>query len=235
MKNHIVCSSCGAENPAYQLTCTNCKTYLRERIVNIDLWDLLALLLHSPSEAFRLIIRAEHKNFIFFILLFTAVKFTVNSAFIYLFTRNAEPVLNNFFLNTLIIFGVLCFILILFSFSLKMILRPGGWVTRFKDTFAVLSYSFLPHFYALAVLFVFELIIFGGLIFSLNPSVFVVKPTLAYFFTALEAASIIWAGILSYFGLNIQLGSKINASIAAVIFNALVFLLLIFSSIYLFN
>ncbi|MBZ0198889.1 MAG: hypothetical protein K8H86_03410, partial [Ignavibacteriaceae bacterium] len=134
MKNPAVCKSCGAENPLYQLTCAKCKSYLRERVVNIDLWDLLALLLHSPSEAFRLIIKAEHKNFIFFILLFTAVKFTINSAFIHLIIKKNEPVLNNFFLNALVIFGALCFIIVMFTFSLKLILKSAGWVTRFRDT-----------------------------------------------------------------------------------------------------
>lgn len=235
MKNPKVCNSCGAENPSYQLTCISCKSYLRERIVNLDLWDLLGLMLHSPSEAFRLVINAEHKNFIFFILLFVSIKFTINSAFLFLYTHTIDPALNNFFLNALILFFALSVLLFLFSFAAKFIYFYGGWAVRMRDTFSVLTYSFVPHIYALAFLFVIELIVFGGIIFSRNPSPFLFKSTLAYTLAAFEALIVLWSVLLSFIGLTALLKNKLNAIISGLIFNLLIILLLIFSSTYLFN
>lgn len=235
MKNLNICNNCGAENPSYQLTCVSCKSYLRERIVNLDLWNLLGLMLHSPSEAFKLIIYAEHKNFIFFILLFTSIKLTINSIFLFLLSYTGDPVLNNFFLNALIIFFILTVILFLFSFAAKFIYKAAGLNTRVKDTFAVLTYSFVPYIYALVFLFMIELIIFGSVIFSQNPSPFVIKSTIAYTLAAFEAATVLWSVILSLIGLKVLLKSKVHAIISGVIFNLLIFSILIFSSTYLFN
>ena len=96
MKNVITCKSCGAENPFYGIICTECKSYLRERIVNIDLFNVTSLLIHSPREAFTQIIRAEHKNFIFFLLLLASAKFLVNSMYIALAVSKFEPNFGSF-------------------------------------------------------------------------------------------------------------------------------------------
>ena len=56
MKNKITCSNCSTENPPYAYTCDNCNSYLRERVFNIDLWNVIGLMIEAPKKAFELII-----------------------------------------------------------------------------------------------------------------------------------------------------------------------------------
>ncbi|NOX19606.1 MAG: hypothetical protein GXO87_15160, partial [Chlorobi bacterium] len=63
MKNNVICKNCGAENPFYLLTCKSCNAYIRDKVSNINLWEIIWKLIETPVEAFRQIIYAEHKNF----------------------------------------------------------------------------------------------------------------------------------------------------------------------------
>ena len=86
MKNTVTCGNCNTENPFYQLTCKNCNTYLRDRVYNVDLLKILGLLVESPKKAFQLIVFSEHKNFIYLILFFAALKFYVDANLISVWT-----------------------------------------------------------------------------------------------------------------------------------------------------
>ena len=178
MKNIITCKNCGAENPFYRFICTNCNSYLRERIVNLDFFNLLGIMIESPSKAFQKIIFSEHKNFIYLVAVLVGIKLFINSLILssYVKIHLFSDLVLNFFLE------IILFIIFIFIYSniIQLFSNLFGTKTRLKDNFSILVYSFVPMIYALIFLFPVELVLFGGHLFSSSPSPFIIKPIPAY-------------------------------------------------------
>ncbi len=235
MKNIVVCKNCNTENPYYGLTCSNCKSYLRDRIFNIDLWRVLGLLIEEPSKGFSLIIQSEHKNFIFFIIFFASIKLFIDSMFLSLITLKSEPIFGNIIRNYFIVFGELIIILFLTSLILGKLNKKFGLVTRIRDNFSILTFSLIPNIFALFILFIVEVTVFGGSIFSKNPSPFAVKETLAYIMFSLEVLIVIWGLFLTVMALYTQSKSMAYSLIVTSLFGFILYYSLYLNSIYLFN
>ncbi len=226
MKNSLVCSNCQTENPFYGLICTNCKSYLRERINNIDFWNILARLIDSPVSAFRKIIQSEHKNFITFLVFFISLKLFIDCRFIFLAINKNEGNWNNVLFGFLIVLSLFIILIYIFGFLLKSVDSVFHLKTRTRDNASILIYSFVPNIFALFILFPFELIIFGGTVFSNNPSPFILKSTVAYTFTLLEGLCILWAIILNIIAMYAQ-SKNIGYSITTgLTFNALTWVMI---------
>ena len=235
MKNSIQCKSCHTENPVYGLICTECRSYLRERIFNIDLWHTMSLLIESPGKAFRLIIQSEHKNFIFGISIFVTLKLLIDSMFVSLFTLKPEPVFYNFFRNYFIVTGELFLIVFLISVLFKSVTGGFGVYTRIKDNSSILIYSLFPHVFGAVILFVFELTVFGGSIFSRNPSPFIIKEFLAYIFTGFEILLVFWSIFLAVSAFFAQTKNLIYSFIWGIFFNFVLYFFVYMNSLYLFK
>ncbi len=145
MNNSITCSNCSSENPHYAYICINCNSFIRERVFNIDLWNVIGLLIENPKKAFELIVCSEHKNFISFLLIFIAAKMLVNTRFISLITLGTFNPFTSLYLSYLIVFSILVVYLILFSYLCYIYkvnhcrsLQGSGIIS------AVLTYSLLP-------------------------------------------------------------------------------------------
>jgi hypothetical protein len=220
MQTSLICRNCSAENPFYQLTCIKCSAYLRERIFNIDLWSTLSDLIVFPSYAFARIIQAEHKNFILLILFLVSVKFSINSIYLglaQLGERYAFPdIIILFFVTLLYIISAITISSYVYKFFLKK-------KTRIKDNFSILTYSLFPHAFALLILFPIELILFGFTVFSVNPSPFIIKETVAYVMLGFETLFLIWAIFLSFMAYLRQSGDFLTAIIHTILFNFLVY------------
>lgn len=197
MKNVVVCKSCGHSNPFHQLTCLNCKSYLRERVYNIDLWKTLEHLIESPVKAFTRIIHSEQKNFVVFILLISAIKFFVNTIFFFLLESQNQLTNIKIVRNYLIGLSAAIILLMIFVYLIYLTNRVSGNSARVKDIFSVLTYSLSPNVFALILLFPLELIFFGEYLFSNNPSPFAIKEITAYIFLTLESMIIVWTIFLS--------------------------------------
>ncbi|MHB1687539.1 MAG: Yip1 family protein [Ignavibacteriaceae bacterium] len=235
MKNSLTCKHCGSENPFYELICGNCKAYIRERVYNIDLWSVLGMLVENPKEAFTKIIFAEHKNFISFIILLVSGKFLIDSMFLSLITHKDEPLFDNLFSGYLIVLGVLIALIILFSILFKVVNEAFGLRTRFKDVFAILTYSLIPNVFGLIILFTIEVTVFGGNIFSNNPSPFDLKELFAYALLAFEAIILLWSLFLTAAGIFTQTKNIIYSVVMALIFNLSLYYYLYLNSIFLFK
>ncbi len=235
MKNSIECKTCHADNPVYGLICTECKAYLRERIFNLDLWHTLGLLIENPSEADRLIIQSEHKNFIFFIAAIVSLKLLIDSMFVSLSVLKPEPEFGNFFRNYFIVLGEVVVILTAVSVVFKIITGQFGISTRIKDNFALLIYSLFPYVFGTFFLLIIELTIFGGNIFSRNPSPFMLKETLAYVLTGFEVLLVLWSIFLSFFAFFSQTKNLKYSFIFTIFFNFVLYLIIFTNSYYLFK
>ncbi len=223
MKNIVECKNCQAQNSFYALTCSNCKAYLRDRVYNIDFGSMLLLLLDSPTAAFKKIVYAEHKNFIFVILLLSSVQLFILSIFTQLYFTKGTSLLENPFKGLIyfvIIFGILVFV---FSLSMTYLNYLFGLSTRIKDNFAVLIYSLLPLIAGILVVFPVELIVFGKYLFDVNPGPFQLKEGLAYMLLAIEALIVITCFVLNGFGNFVQSKNVLYSLLLDIFFFAVVF------------
>lgn len=232
MKNSVTCPNCNSENPFYNSVCSGCKFYLRDRIYNLDLWTIVTSLIESPSKAFRTIIFSEHKNFILFILFFVTIKYLINDRFIAMISVGEFQSTVGLQYSYLIVLGVIVIYFLLFSFVYKLLGNLSEINIRFKDTLALIIYSQIPVLFGLFILFPIELVIFGDYLFTMNPTPFVIKGNIAYFFLVLEIGLILWSIFLvikAFMTQNQQLFfSLTSASVFVVLFLTLIYFCSVF-------
>lgn len=201
MKNVFICPNCGTENPVYTHTCIKCKAYLRDRVFNLDLWQLIGMLIESPVKAFNRIIQSEHKNFIILIAVLFSVKAFIDARFLSILFYGSTSLRIGLLPELLISAGASLLVIWIFTFILFAANKVSGLKVRVRDNNAVLIYSLLPYSFALIVLFPIELIIFGQYLFSNNPSPFILKPVIAYTLLAFEGLLILWGIFLTITGI----------------------------------
>jgi len=235
MKNIIVCKNCKTSNPFHQLTCLNCKGYLRERVYNLDLWKLLEQLIESPIKGFTKIIHSEQKNFIIFIIVLVSIKFFINTIFFFLINAQNNLSSLNGIRNYFIILTSVTLIILIFTILIKITNRLLNNITRVKDIFSILSYTLVPNIFALVILFPLELIFFGEYLFSNNPSPFLIKEIAAYIMLVLEILMILWTYFFSIMAL-FTLTKRIIYSVSwGTLYVFMIFLTQYFLSFYLFT
>lgn len=215
-KNEIVCKSCGKKNFDFEYICKNCKAFLRERIVNIDLGETLLRIIDSPSETFSKIKLSEHKNYIFFLLFFISIRFLILSRF-FSVPSVYEPININLFLLLGISFLIAVTLFVIIAFSLQKIISFLKVKVRFWDIFAVMIYSFIPNLFALFILFPIELVFYGEYLFSNNPYPFQIKESIFYFLLSIETLCVLWSIFLFYVGVKEFKNSRIFSLISSII------------------
>jgi hypothetical protein len=235
MKNVVVCKNCNSENPLYGLICINCKSYLREKVYNIDFWKTVGLLIENPSKAFKTIINSEHKNFLVFLIILISGKVFIDGVFLKILFEKGNTGISNYFLDYVLSILLLVFILLLFSGLLKIVTEKYGVKTRFLDNFSILAYSYIPYTFGFVILFPVELILFGGYLFSYSPSPFQIKETLAYTLLGFEGILIIWNIFLTITAIRVQSGNSFYSLVCSFVIHIVFFISLIFLSILLFN
>lgn len=223
MKNEIVCKNCQTSNPIHELTCRNCKSYLRERVYNLDLWKLLEQLIENPINGFTKIIHSEQKNFIVFIILIASIKYFINTIFLFLTNPQNNLSSVNSIRNYLIILLSVVLVISIFSLLVKFTNQISSNVTRSKDILSILAYSLIPNIFALVIFFPLELIFFGEYLFSNNPSPFIIKETVAYIMLVLELLIIVWTLFLSIMALHTLTKSLFYSIGMGILFNMLIF------------
>jgi len=235
MKNSITCPSCSAENPRYVYICKNCRAFLRERIYNIDLWKVIGFLIENPKKAFQLIVYSEHKNFIFFIIFFVAAKFLINARFLSMISLGDFIPITGIVLSYLLILSAIVIYLLLFSFISTVINKNLKINTRIRDNFAVLVYSLLPNVFGVVFLTVIELAMFGGYLFSVNPTPFLIKGFIAYMFAGAEVLFILWTIFLTFVAMKVQTSSIHSSITYTIVFYGCLFAILYFASMMIFT
>ena len=235
MKNSVTCPNCNSENPFYNSVCSGCKFYLRDRIYNIDLWTIISSLIENPTKAFRTIIFSEHKNFILFILFFVTIKYLINARFIAMITVGEFQSTIGLQYSYLIVLGIIVIYFLLFSFAYKLLGNMNELNIRFKDTLALIIYSQIPVLFGLFILFPLELVIFGDYLFTLNPTPFVIKGNIAYFFLVLEIGLILWSIFLIFKAFIVQTQQHFFGITSASVFVVLFWTLIYFCSVFVFT
>jgi hypothetical protein len=187
------CKKCGHINSAYKNICAECKSYLRERIVNIDLWNTIQLIIEDPVRAFKRIIFSEHKNFIVFITFFIALKNLITVRFLSIPDLGLNGVRTSFIFSLILMSLITLLLLISLSSVQSILYRKKAINLRLKDIFAVNAYSFIPYLFGLIFIFPVELIVLGEDIFSNNPYSFQIKPLITFLLIGFEFLTIFWS------------------------------------------
>ena len=225
MKNVIVCSNCGTENAFFKLNCANCKAYIRTRIVNIDLWHTIYLLIESPVIAFQNIIQAEHKNFIIFLSFLIGIKFFLFAA-VAASINNYSVNIESYFLSDMLIYiGYSFIILALFPYLMTKLNNLFGLQNRYKDNLAMYIYTFIPVLMSLAILSPVHYALFGKYWFTYNPSPFLIKPAIAWVLSIIEVILVLWSVMLSVTATYAQTRNKVYSFITGVGFWVILILL----------
>jgi hypothetical protein len=229
--NTINCSYCHEENPIYNLECNKCNAILRNKIVNIDLWSTIAKIIEEPIKTLQNIIIAQNKNYIYFLTVLVSIKFYINSQLIILASGSQIS-----FSFKVLVFEILMmfFALSVSALLLGILLGQNKYVSRFIDNYSIITYSNIPFIISLIILTPLEIAVFGITFFTFDPSPFLIKPALAYFFVALEILMILWSIFLIMISIFIQSGSKVFS----LFFGLIIFLLhttIAYYSIKLFN
>jgi len=195
---HTKCKKCNHVNPPYKYICEECKSFLRERVINLDLWDTILKIIEEPSIAFKQIIFAEHKNFILLLTFLLGLKSLIFSRFLSVPHLGLNGVSTSIMLSLIlsIIFSIIPVIL-LTATEVKLY-KKKGIILRFKDIYSVNVYTFIPYIFGLIFIFPVELIVLGGDIFSNNPYSFEIKPVISYMLIGMELIVLIWSFILIY-------------------------------------
>lgn len=223
----MICNNCGNENPFYQLNCVQCNSFLRSRVVNIDLWDMIGKLLYSPVKTAENIIQAEHKNFVTICLICAAFKFTLNSIIV----TNAFHLVEDHpasFSKGIIHGGLSLIILLLVSSYLITILNNKiGVKNRFKDNFSLYVFAFIPQILILFILTPIEYALFGEYWFTFNPSPFIIKPGTSLILFIIEIMMLIWSGILFITSTYSQTKKNVySISVGILLFISIIFMII---------
>jgi len=222
MKNVLVCNNCKKENPFYSMICSNCNSFLRSKIPNIDLWETISKLIETPIQAFNRIIQAENKNFVVTLMILVCVKLSLATMIIYNAFYNSNGVQITFF-NSFLLGGVPSIILLLF-FSLMITYSNKffGIENRFKDNFAIYIFSFIPMIGGLVVLIPIQFALFGEYWFTFNPSPLLMKPTPSLILLIIEGLLFLWSSILFIAATYSQTRNKFYSTCAGVILTMLI-------------
>lgn len=193
MRTQIKCSKCESENDITSLVCSECKHYLRDRIVNIDIWKNFYEILESPEKAVKKIVLAEHKNYLFPLLFIIALK----TAIIFSILSNMiNP--DNFFKRTITQMGVFVFSIIIISIGYKFYISYKHTKVKYKDILASFVYSFWVFAFSLFILTIIEYALFGQYFFTFEFSPIDLKPEAFYILMFLEFIPFIFSAMFLY-------------------------------------
>jgi hypothetical protein len=228
--NIQICDNCRKENPLYRETCLECGHYLRKTVVNIDLWSTIWKLFETPQKVIKNIIYAEHKNFVFFLLLLLSVKFYSFFVIVKFSLNPLAEELKNFFLNASMITIIFFTALLIFAKIITILINlKEKKIVRFKDNISVITYSFVPLILISIVLFPIEYGIFGKQWFTSNPSPLIIKKNAAYLLYGIEIFMLLWSLFILYLSFYIQSNSMIKAVLFVVSFILTIYGIISFS------
>lgn len=222
MKNVLVCNNCKKENPFYSMICSNCNSFLRSKIPNIDLWETISKLIETPVQAFNRIIQAENKNFVMTLMVLVCVKLSLATMIIYnaFYSVNGVPIT---FIKSFLLGGVPSIILLsIFSLITTYSNKFFGIGNRFKDNFSVYIFCFIPMLGGLTVLTPIQFALFGDYWFTFNPSPLLMKPTPSLILLIIEGLLFLWSSILFIAATYSQTRNKIYSACTGFILTMLI-------------
>lgn len=218
----ITCSVCGRQNDDLAVLCASCRGYLQSKVDNLNLFETIWLLIERPGTAFKKIVLAQHKNYIYVL----SSMLGMSLAFSIFWLMNLGPKFTN--LLTLIgsggLLGIplgMIFVLFLSSVMVSVAGLLGGKVS-IRNTMAVVSYSGVPIIFSLVFIFPLEVAIFGIDFFGRNPSPLVINPEVYIALLVFDGLAALWTILLFFRGLRVLTGFPKSKSMVLAIVAGLI-------------
>jgi len=188
----ITCPVCSHANDDLQTLCSSCGSFIQDRIANLDFFATMWRLVESPKDAFYKIIRAEHKNYVLFMMMFLGI----GTSFGLLWARHAGNEFTNFLyfilVGLVIGLGIALPIGMLLTVAVHWMLRIFGGKGTMKNTYGVLGWSLMPIMLSVSIVLPIELASMGLRLFSTNPSPMDVKPFVYIILLSLDGFAALW-------------------------------------------
>ncbi len=198
----IVCPVCQHSNDKFSIKCVSCGSYIQDRVPNLDFFAIVWMMIESPSQAFRKIIIAEHKNFVLFLALFLGI----GASFTLMWAKRSGNSFDNLF--PLLLFGIAIGLIIciplfyllagLFHATAKLLKGKAA----FKETYGIIGWSLVPIMFSVVFVLPLELSTLGLLFFSTNPNAYEVKPVVTMVLRGLDSLMVLWSVILASLGIS---------------------------------
>lgn len=195
--NKIKCSICGLENFILEFKCSKCGNIIREKVSNINLGEVLKNLLFNVDFEIKQILFAEHKNYLFFLMILFSFKLTLYTLFNISFIDIGIQHQNIIFILGLFTYWFLYLSImgILLKIILNFILKEK---LKLITTLALNIFPFVYFSLSLFIFFPLELMLFGKYLFSNNPSIFDINFSKAIIITILEIITLFYSFYLLF-------------------------------------
>ncbi|MGA7159374.1 MAG: YIP1 family protein [Bacteroidota bacterium] len=199
----IYCLVCAHPNDEHSTVCVQCGSFLQDRIPNLDFFSTLWQLVESPKEAFHRIIKAEHKNYVLFLMLFLGI----GASFTLMWARHAGNEFDN--LIYLLLLGYVLGVGIalpvggLMAVTVHLLLRLLGGKGVMKNTYAIFGWSLIPIMFSVLIILPIEFASIGLRLFSTNPSPMDIKPVVYSVLMFFDLFAVLWSVNLARVGLSI--------------------------------
>lgn len=204
----IECKVCGAQNSDLALTCTQCKSFLQAKVDTLDLFATAWAVIESPARAFKRVVLAKRKNYVFFLSVILGMGAALTAASFH----NLGPALGGLpgVVGAVILGGIVMGMVgvPLVASILVAMARLLGGAGGIRPVMAVIAYASVPVLAILIVVVPIKLAIFGQYLFDHNPSPMVLAPGLYLVLTGLEGLGALWSLALMAVGLSVATGLR---------------------------
>ncbi len=204
----IRCKVCNAENDQFAIVCQKCKSYIQNRIPNLDFFETIWRVIESPRRAFHDITLAEHKNYSLLLFSLFGVGLSLTAFWYFQLGSRFESLLDLLTKATTIgvALGLVC--AALFTVVFDLVVRIMGGKGAIRNSLGMLAYSTTPVSLSLVLILPVELISFGMYLFTSNPNPYTIKPGLYVALISFDSAMALWA-----FGLTV-VGTAVSKQIS---------------------
>lgn len=200
----IICSVCKAENDEFAVVCRQCKSYIQNRIPNLDFFDTVWKVIESPRRAFHDITLAEHKNYSLLLFSLFGIGLSFTGFWYFRLGLRYESLLDLLANATLdgIVIGYVA--AVLFTFIFHILIRMMGGKGSVRNSLGMLGYATTPISLSLFLILPIELLSFGMYLFTQNPHPYTIKPGLYIALISVDCGLAAWALILAVVGASVS-------------------------------
>ena len=216
------CPSCSYDNDDFATVCLQCKSYLQNRVPNLNFFETAWGIIESPRATFRTITLAEHKNYVFFLFACFGVSVSFTTFFYLKLGSYFDSLL--FLIPWALGSGVVGGMILapLLSLFLHLVARVLGSNQRFRNSNALFAYSLIPIVLSIILILPIELLTFGMYLFTSNPHPYVIKPVSFLLLMGFDTLMAGWAITLAVIGMTVVYRFSVLKAVGAVLIVLLV-------------
>ena len=199
----ITCSVCKTQNDEYAITCGNCKSYIQNRIPNLDFFETVWKVIESPKKAFHDITLAEHKNYSLLLFALFGVALSFTGFWYFRLGTRFDSLLD--LLGKAAGIGIIVGFAsaVLFTLFFEMMIKLFGGKGTVRNSLGLLAYATTPVALSLVMILPIELLTFGMFLFTSNPDPSTIKPGMYVTLIAFDALMALWAVMLGIMGASV--------------------------------